>query len=80
MAKKKATDKPAAAKAPAPAPPALTPEEEASALEARVAADQARVQQLRNPAVEFPKYVKGHVFNSRAEQDAAGPEFADEAE
>lgn len=26
---------------------------------------------------EFPKYVKGYIFQSREAQDAAGPEYAD---
>lgn len=30
-------------------------------------------------AGEFPKYVKGFIFKSRAEQDAAGPDYADGA-
>jgi len=29
------------------------------------------------PEIEFPKMVKGRSFQTRAEQDAAGPEFAD---
>lgn len=53
--------------------------QEIEALEASIAADQVRLEELRFRAnfQEFPKMVKGHVFNSRAEQDAAGPEFAD---
>ena len=57
----------------------LTPEQELAELEKRIAVDQARAEELRFRInfAEFPKMVKGRTFASRAEQDAAGPEFAD---
>lgn len=47
------------------------------ALEKIIAEAQAQLYALQHPFQEFPKEVKGQVFASRAEQDAAGPEFAD---
>ncbi len=67
----------------APKPRVLSPEEEIAMLEQRIAADQARLEQLRRPFVEFPKMVRSRrdgearTFKSRTEQDAAGPDFAD---
>jgi hypothetical protein len=55
----------------------LTPDQEIAELEKRIASDQARVYQLQHPVIEFPKWVNGRLFNSRAEQDAAGPDFKD---
>lgn len=62
-----------------PKAPEFTTEQEIADLEGRIGSDQARLAELRakKAFVEFPKMVKGHIFNSRAEQDAAGPEFAD---
>lgn len=42
--------------------------------------DQVPVERLLTPDQEYPKWVKGYIFKSRAEQDAAGPDYADEAE
>ena len=50
---------------------------EITALEAQIAALQAKLLTLQKPEIEFPKMVKGRSFKDRAEQDAAGPEFAD---
>lgn len=65
-----------------PTPPAepkkgLTPAEELIEVEKEIAALQARLWELHHPIVEFPKMVKGRTFNTREEQDAAGPEFKD---
>lgn len=77
-AAKKAAGKDEAAGAPAPAVvPDLTPDQEIAELENRIAVDQARIHQLRNPIIEFPKMVKDRTFASREEQYAAGPEYAD---
>ena len=71
----------AAPEAPAPAKPSLVSAKAApltvEQLEARIAADQALLDALKHPPVEFPKMVKGHIFASREAQDAAGPDFAD---
>jgi len=55
----------------------LTSDQEIAELEKRIASDQARVYQLQHPVIEFPKWVNGRLFNSRAEQDAAGHDFKD---
>jgi hypothetical protein len=60
----------------------LTPEEETIAVEKEIAALQARLWELQHPIIEFPKMVTPKVgpartFNSREEQDAAGPDYAD---
>jgi hypothetical protein len=77
---RKQADKPVAVEASAPAAPAvhdLTSKEEIALLRKRIAEDQARLEQLLHPPVEFPKWVKDRVFASREEQDAAGPEYAE---
>jgi len=55
----------------------VAPEAEIALLEARIAFDQKRLWELQHPIIEFPKMVNGRTFADRAEQDAAGPEFAD---
>lgn len=57
----------------------LTLDEQVAALEASIAADQAQLAALvtKRDFQEFPKMVKGVVFASREEQDAAGPEYAE---
>jgi hypothetical protein len=60
----------------------LTPEEEQLELEKQIASLQARIYELQHPFAEFPKMVTAKngvsmTFNSRKEQDAAGPEYAD---
>ena len=60
----------------------LTPEEEIVAVEKEIASLQARLWELQHPIIEFPKMVTPKVgpartFNSREEQDAAGPDYAD---
>jgi len=57
--------------------PSVAPEAEIALLEARIAFDQKRLWELQHPIIEFPKMVNGRTFADRAEQDAAGPEFAD---
>lgn len=53
--------------------------DEISDLEGRIAVDQAQLAALvaKRDFQEFPKMVKGVVFASREEQDAAGPEYAE---
>ncbi len=55
----------------------LTPAEEIIEVQKQIESLKARLWELEHPILEFPKMVKGHTFNSREEQDAAGPEFAD---
>ena len=55
----------------------LSPLEERLEVEKQIASLQARLWELDHPIIEFPKMVNGHTFNSREEQDAAGPDFAD---
>jgi hypothetical protein len=52
---------------------------EITALEASIAADQARLAALRvkRDFKEYPKAVKDQIFASREAQDAAGPEYAE---
>jgi hypothetical protein len=57
--------------------PGLTPDEEIKEVQRRIASLQARLRELEHPFQEYPKMVKGHTFNSREEQDAAGSDFAD---
>lgn len=59
----------------------LSPEEidELAQLRKRMASDEVRLWELEHPIIEFPKMVNGRTFDSRREQDAAGPEFADKA-
>ena len=67
---------------PAPSKPLkgnLAPADEIAELEKRIASDQERIRLLQNPIVEFPKIVNNRRFESREEQDAAGPDFADKA-
>lgn len=61
----------------APLPGHLTPEREIAELEKRIASDQARIHLLLHPVIEFPKWVNGILFNTRAAQDAAGPDYRD---
>lgn len=79
MPKQAAAEKPVAV--------AVTHPEVLSAQQ-EIAKLQARIDQLsRPPFVEFPKAVRRHnkpgaderIFQSRAEQDAAGPDWADPA-
>jgi len=66
---------------PAPTKPlGLPPAEELAELQKRVASDLARIWELEHPIIEFPKMVNGRTFQNRAEQDAAGPDFADKKE
>jgi hypothetical protein len=51
--------------------------EREEAKEAASPALEAKKRALQHPVIEFPKMVKGRSFQTRAEQDAAGPEFAD---
>src|SRR5687768_9126992 len=64
---------------PKPTKPAkgLSPDEEIARLRKRIAEDEARIWELEHPVQEYPKMVKGQTFNSKEEQDAAGPEFKD---
>lgn len=55
----------------------LTPDEEIAEIEKRIASDQARLEQLRNPFQEYPKMVNGVTFNSLKEHEAAGSDFAE---
>lgn len=86
MPSKKKDDAPALApdgSAPSTVAPAPAPERptsaEIKALEASIAADQARLTEFKakRDFVEFPKMVKERTFGSREEQDAAGPDYAD---
>jgi len=61
-------------------PLGLPPEQELAELQKRVASDLARIWELEHPIIEFPKMVNGRTFKDRAEQDAAGPDFADKKE
>lgn len=54
-----------------------TPQEEKARLEALLEAVNKRILELRTPWHEYPKMVNGITFNSREEQDKAGPDFAD---
>lgn len=65
--------------APEPSKPAKaeTAPADPAELEAKIAELQKQLYDLHHPVIEFPKMVKGHTFQTRAEQDAAGPEFAD---
>lgn len=58
---------------PAPTKPAkgLTPEEEIAKLRGDIASAEARIWELEHPVVEYPKWVKGHLYES-AEQEKAG--------
>lgn len=71
---------PAPAAVPDPVDDAASLKDEAEALEASIAAGQARLAEIRakRDFKEFPKFVKGQIFASREEQDAAGPDYADE--
>ena len=57
--------------------PYFRPEEELAFLQDRIAKDQKRVWELEHPIIEFPKMVNGRTFANRAEQDAAGADYAD---
>ena len=46
-------------------------------LEAEIVKTQARIFTLQHPTIEYPKMVKGRTFQTKAERDAAGPEWAD---
>jgi hypothetical protein len=47
------------------------------ALEKIITEAQAQIYALQHPFQEYPKQVKDRTFASSAEQDAAGPEYAD---
>lgn len=53
---------------------------ERAALLARIEADQKRLAEVERLLrfKEYPKMVKDRTFASREEQDAAGPEYADQ--
>lgn len=60
----------------------LKPDAEITFLEQRIATDQARVHQLQNPIIEYPKWVKSkkgedRVFETKAAHDNAGPDWAE---
>lgn len=72
---------PAKAEASAEAP--MTVRQEIALLEKRIEADQARLHKLRNPKVEYPKWVTStegetRVFDTKEQRNAAGPKWAEQ--